>query len=210
MEFPRQEYWSGLAIPFSRGLPNQGLNLGLLHYRQILYHLSHQGSPGKLGRNMKEWIGEIKDSLKKKDLFVYLLAVLGSHCFAWAFSSCGERGLCFVACTGFSLLWLLFLQSSRQPGFGSCSTWAQWLQCAGSVAVVHGLCCSTARRIFLDQGSNQCPLCCKADSLPLDHQGVPQRFWLYTLSSVEPALAWGLLRYHIMSLPERPGGDFRG
>ena len=23
----------------------QGLNLGLLHYRQILYHLSHQGSP---------------------------------------------------------------------------------------------------------------------------------------------------------------------
>ena len=24
---------------------SQGLNLGLLHYRQILYHLSHQGSP---------------------------------------------------------------------------------------------------------------------------------------------------------------------
>ena len=23
----------------------QGSNLGLLHYRQILYHLSHQGSP---------------------------------------------------------------------------------------------------------------------------------------------------------------------
>ena len=23
----------------------QGLNLGLLHYRQICYHLSHQGSP---------------------------------------------------------------------------------------------------------------------------------------------------------------------
>ena len=25
--------------------PTQGLNLGLLHYRQILYHLSHQESP---------------------------------------------------------------------------------------------------------------------------------------------------------------------
>ena len=25
--------------------PTQGLNLGLLHCRQILYHLSHQGSP---------------------------------------------------------------------------------------------------------------------------------------------------------------------
>ena len=26
-------------------LPTQGLNLGLLHCRQILHHLSHQGSP---------------------------------------------------------------------------------------------------------------------------------------------------------------------
>ena len=36
MEFSRQEYWSGL--PF----PTQGLDPGLLHCRQILYHLSHQ------------------------------------------------------------------------------------------------------------------------------------------------------------------------
>ena len=35
-----------VAIPFSRGFfPTQGSNLGLLHSRQILYHLSHQGSP---------------------------------------------------------------------------------------------------------------------------------------------------------------------
>ena len=27
--------------------PTQGLNLGLLHCRQILYHLSHQGSPSR-------------------------------------------------------------------------------------------------------------------------------------------------------------------
>ena len=34
------------AMPFSRGIfPLQGLNLGLLHCRQILYLLSHQGSP---------------------------------------------------------------------------------------------------------------------------------------------------------------------
>ena len=26
-------------------LLSQGLNLGFLHYRQILYHLRHQGSP---------------------------------------------------------------------------------------------------------------------------------------------------------------------
>ena len=31
--------------------PTQGSNPGLLHYRQILYQLSHQGSPGIL-----EWV----------------------------------------------------------------------------------------------------------------------------------------------------------
>ena len=29
--------------------PTQGSNLGLWHYRQILYHLSHQGSPMESG-----------------------------------------------------------------------------------------------------------------------------------------------------------------
>ena len=34
-----------VAMPFSRGIfLTQGLNLSLLHCRQILYHLSHQGS----------------------------------------------------------------------------------------------------------------------------------------------------------------------
>ena len=35
-----------VAIPFSRvGFPTPSLNLGHLHCRQILYHLSHQRSP---------------------------------------------------------------------------------------------------------------------------------------------------------------------
>ena len=33
-----------VSMPSSRG-STQGLNSGLLHYRQILYDLSHQGSP---------------------------------------------------------------------------------------------------------------------------------------------------------------------
>ena len=38
----------------------------------------------------------------KINLFIYLfLAVLGFHCCAWAFSSCGEQGLLFVAVHGF-------------------------------------------------------------------------------------------------------------
>ena len=40
-----------VAIPFSRGSSQPG-NLGLLHCRRILYHLSHQGSPkGKINHN---------------------------------------------------------------------------------------------------------------------------------------------------------------
>ena len=46
VEFSRQEYWSGLPCPPLQGIfPTQGLNSGLLHCMQILYHLSHQGSP---------------------------------------------------------------------------------------------------------------------------------------------------------------------
>ena len=40
--FFRQEYWSGLPFPSPGDFPD----LGLLHCRQILYHLSHQGSLG--------------------------------------------------------------------------------------------------------------------------------------------------------------------
>ena len=43
-EFSRQEYQSVLPFPSPGDLP-QGSNLGLLHCRQILYHLSLQGSP---------------------------------------------------------------------------------------------------------------------------------------------------------------------
>ena len=34
-----------VAISFSREKETQGLNLGLSHCGQMLYHLSHQGSP---------------------------------------------------------------------------------------------------------------------------------------------------------------------
>ena len=43
MEFSRPEYWSGQPFPSPGDLPTQGSNPGLLHCRQILYHLSHQG-----------------------------------------------------------------------------------------------------------------------------------------------------------------------
>ena len=45
MLFSRQEYWSGLPFPSPGDLSDLGINLGLLPYRQILHHLSQQGSP---------------------------------------------------------------------------------------------------------------------------------------------------------------------
>ena len=38
-----QEYWSGLPGPSPGDIPNPGLP----HFGWILYHLCHQGSPGK-------------------------------------------------------------------------------------------------------------------------------------------------------------------
>ena len=41
----------------------------------------------------------------------------------------------------------------------------------GSAVVTLGVSCSTARGVFLDRGSNPCPLHWQADSYPLRHQG---------------------------------------
>ena len=65
---------------------------------------------------------------------------------------------------GFSLWWLLLLQStgSRHVGFSSCGTRAQQLWLTGSR--VQALSCSVACGIFPDKGSNPCPLRWQADS----------------------------------------------
>ena len=43
-------------VSFSRGIfPTQGLNPGLQHCKQILYQLSHQGSPKEEGWVTKNW-----------------------------------------------------------------------------------------------------------------------------------------------------------
>ena len=50
MEFSRQEYWSGYHSLLQGIFPTQGWNTGLLHCRQILCHLSCQGSPNQSSR----------------------------------------------------------------------------------------------------------------------------------------------------------------
>ena len=46
MGFSRQEYRSGLPFPFPGALSTQESNPGLLHCRETLYQLRHQGSLG--------------------------------------------------------------------------------------------------------------------------------------------------------------------
>ena len=55
MEFSRQAYWSGLPFPSPGDLLSQGLNSHHQHCRQILYHLSHQGSPMKGWREISSF-----------------------------------------------------------------------------------------------------------------------------------------------------------
>ena len=89
----------------------------------------------------------------------------------WVFVS--VRGLSLVAasgghsslrCAGLSLSRPLLLQSAGSRR-------------AGSVVVAHRPSCSVACGIFLDQGSNLCPLHWQADSQPLRHQGSPSKLF---------------------------------
>ena len=88
----------------------------------------------------------------------------GFFCFlaiaAWAFSRRSKWRLLSACGTAASLVAEHRLQVCR----------LQQLQLLDSVVVAHQLSCSSACGTFLDQGSNQCPLHCKVDSQPLDHQ----------------------------------------
>ena len=43
--------------------PTQGLNLGLLHCGQILYHVKHQGIPWRRGKQRMRWLDGITNSV---------------------------------------------------------------------------------------------------------------------------------------------------
>ena len=64
------------------------------------------------------------------------MAVLGLRCCTWAFSSCGERGLLFIAVHR-----LLIVVASR------CRAWALGTQ--PSVVVAHGLSSCGSRAVVL-------------------------------------------------------------
>ena len=83
-------------------------------------------------------------------------------------------------------------------GLTSCGSWA--LERAGSVDVVHGICCSTACGILPDHESNPCPLRWQGDSHLPCHQGSPflPEILIYVSSLLEPIES--LVDLQIMSL----------
>ena len=70
MEFSRQVYWSGLPFPSPGDSPTQELNPDLLHCRQILYHLSHQGSPIAFHCNIMQ-LAWLTEKVMKKGSILY-------------------------------------------------------------------------------------------------------------------------------------------
>ena len=85
-------------------------------------------------------------------------------CGAWA-SHCSGFSCCGAQALG---VWASGFVAHR---LSSCSLWA--LECAGSVVVAHRFSCSAVCGIFLDKGSNPCPLHWKGhvDTYSLCHQG---------------------------------------
>ena len=103
------------------------------------------------------------------------------------FSRCGKWVL-QLQCMGFSLQWLLLLWStgSRACELSSCGIQALEHRLSTAQPVKHGLSCSEARGIVLDQGLNLGLLHWQMDSLPLSHQGCP----VLLFESKGPALSF--------------------
>ena len=115
-------------------------------------------------------------------LFLKNLLIFGctrSSLLCGPFSSWSEWGLLFNA-----LHWLLTAVASFVVGRRLKGTTPQELRCVGSrcgswalehglSSVSHGLGCSKACAVFLDQGSNSNLLHWWVDSLPRSHQGSP-------------------------------------
>ena len=103
------------------------------------------------------------------------LAVLGLHCHTGFFLVVVSGVFSVVAARG-PLITVASLLAEHEPGLCTVSIAAvPGLQSTGSMVVMHGLSSSTAGGIFLDQGLNPCLFQWQADSLPLSHQGSPER-----------------------------------
>lgn len=101
-------------------------------------------------------------------LFIYLW--LG-----WVFVATGGLSLVSASgvCSQVVVHRLLITVASLVEEHGLLVCGLQQLKQGGSAVGAHGLRCSKARGIFVDQGLNPCSLHWQADSYPLGHLGSP-------------------------------------
>ena len=92
-------------------------------------------------------------------IYLFISGCAGSSLPHRLFSSCGEQG-----CSLVSVHEPLIEVASLAVEHGSRAHGLRQLQPLGSVVAVHGLSCSTACGIFLDEGLNLCPLNWQLDS----------------------------------------------
>ena len=101
-----------------------------------------------------------QDSITSFKKYLFILALLGLPCHVGFFSSCRGYSLVsvhelLIVAASVVELWLWGVRASVVVARG--------LQSTGSVVVAHGLSGPVVCGIFPDQGSNLCPLHCKAD-----------------------------------------------
>ena len=133
--FSRQEYWKGLPCPYIMRLNKfPQLFIDEIQNRIIIKEYNFL---------------QCRSSDEKNGNFFFLVYLM--FCLWWVFIA--ARGFSWVVVsrdysllqwTGFLLWWLLLLLSTGSRSVG--------------LVAVHGLSCSTACGIFLDQGLNPCPL----------------------------------------------------
>ena len=116
--------------------------------------------------------------------YLFIFGCVGSSLLRTGFSLVVESG-------GFSLSWLLLLRSTGSRR-------------SGSVVVAHGLSRSAACGIFLDQGSNPCPLHWQADSFFLKFFFF--NYYLFIYLFIYFWLCWILVSVQGLPLAAASGG----
>ena len=106
MEFSRQGTGVGSHSLVQGIFPTQGSNLGLLHCRQILYHLSHQGSPRVITFRIKFMIPSVLSD------FSFPHSLLSFLSLSLPPSPLPSPCLPFVAIEQFQSVWATLPQSS--------------------------------------------------------------------------------------------------
>ena len=98
MEFSRPDSGVG-SLSFLQGIfPSQGLNPGLLHYRRILYQLSHKGSPLSGERPSMEKQGMLTADAPPRLIWTWLTSSEDHSCSGSRFSGWSRHWLSIPEC----------------------------------------------------------------------------------------------------------------